>query len=127
VADDEPVFHIGDGRSRPSREFGFVALEPGAKDAASNHFVAGLDRDAIGIDLSLVPERLLYFHQDLCRFRARLDRDHVRHAFHTVDPTHGVVGAFLTCCRSTRRLRVTQSGQLPGSANPSRRTNFGPT
>ena len=32
----------------------------------SNHFVAaGLDRDAIGIDLSLVPERLLYFHQDL--------------------------------------------------------------
>ena len=54
------------GRFRPSREFGFVALEPGAKDAASNHFVAaGLDRDAIGIDLSLVPERLLYFHQDL--------------------------------------------------------------
>ena len=61
MADDEPVFHIGDGRFRPSHEFGFVALEPGAKDAAQNHLVAaGLDRDAIGIDLSLVPERLLY-------------------------------------------------------------------
>ena len=58
---------------------------------------------------------------------ARLDRDHVRHAFHTVDPTHGVVCAVLTYCRPTRRLSVTQSGQLPGSANPSRRTNLGPT
>jgi hypothetical protein len=57
---------------------------------------------------------------------ARLDRDHVRHAFHTVDPTHGVVCAFLTY-RSAWRLSVTQSGQLPGSANPSRRTNLGPT
>jgi hypothetical protein len=57
---------------------------------------------------------LSVFHQDLCGFRARLDRDHVRRAFHTVDPTHGVVCAFLSCCRSTRRLSVTQSGQLPG-------------
>jgi hypothetical protein len=34
VGNDEPVFHLGNGRFRPSREFGFVAIEPGANDAA---------------------------------------------------------------------------------------------
>jgi hypothetical protein len=86
----------------------------------------------VSIVMRLAPTSALclsasYIFIKICRLRARLDRDHVRHAFHTVDPTHGVVCAFLTYCRSTRRLSVTQSGQLPGSANPSRRTNLGST
>jgi hypothetical protein len=72
-----------------------VVLEPGAHGATQNNFTAvGLDHDAIGIDLSVALERLLYFLLDLCRFYAWLDRDYVRHAFHTVDPPHGVVRAF---------------------------------
>jgi hypothetical protein len=37
----------------------------------------GLDKDAIGVNLSVAFERFLYFRADLCGLCAWLDRDHV--------------------------------------------------
>ena len=62
MGDDDPAFHVGDAWRRPRHTFGFMALEPGAHSATQNNFAAiGLDNDAIGVDLSVALERLLYF------------------------------------------------------------------
>ena len=66
MGDDIPIFHPGHARCRARRAFGLVAFEPGAHGATPNYLDAiGLDKDAIGVYLSVAFERFPYFLPDL--------------------------------------------------------------
>ena len=92
-AHDNPILHFSDARRSPGGSLGLFAFDPRPNRPLEDDLAAArFDGDAVGIDLGIAPECLLYLPLDFCGLGVRLELDQIADAFDAFDSTYRILG-----------------------------------